>query len=550
MAAESERSNEGIAELTALVEGIRARVRTRYPRPEDVSNGAGAAPLVRVPIADLMPLVHARDAAQAKIAAIGSVNPRAGGVLNRVIQTVKKTIARGLQWFVRDQVAFNRETVSAIEAAIEALNEHNRILVSLAAQVNEQVSTLVQPEVRQLKDMRHHWEEWRVDWEHKLALNEIQFLRAAADIQGGFQHRVTLIESNFREIVKAQHVDYLGAIDRATVDIQKRLWSDMERVRAEYSRLIHDELRVIRLRGSTAAASPAAMTAVMQTQTAEHASTPLAVDTTRFAYRFRGTEEEIRRGQEFYKPYFRDCRNVLDIGCGRGEFLETMRELGVAARGIDLGEESVAQCREKGLAAEVADLFPYLAALPMAEFDGIFLSQVVEHLDPMRLPEAIRLCAAGLERGGVLAVETPNPECLAIFGTHFFLDPTHTRPVPFPLMEFYMEEAGFGGIEVHKLSPASESIPEIAGLPEDFRERFLAGWITPSSDANCKSHGGCARFVECRIVKGTRGPIGCQRAVAFPAGRSSNGRTAASGAAYRGSNPCLPAKIQVTGSGN
>ena len=104
--------------------------------------------------------------------------------------------------------------------------------------------------------------------------------------------------------------------------------------------------------------------------------------------------------------------------------------------------------------AEVADLFSYLAAQPEREFDGIFSSQVVEHLDPRRLPEMIGLCAASLRRGGVLAIETPNPECLAIFATYFYLDPTHTRPMPHPLLAFYMEEAGFGQIEVHELSPA------------------------------------------------------------------------------------------------
>src|SRR5205807_3446929 len=117
-------------------------------------------------------------------------------------------------------------------------------------------------------------------------------------------------------------------------------------------------------------------------------------------------------------------------GCGRGEFLETMRDAGVAARGIDLSEESVAICQSKGLAAETADLFEYLANLPESSLDGIFCSQVVEHLPPERLPEMIRLCASRLTRGGAIAIETPNPECLAIFPTHFYLDPPHTRPIP------------------------------------------------------------------------------------------------------------------------
>jgi O-antigen chain-terminating methyltransferase len=98
---------------------------------------------------------------------------------------------------------------------------------------------------------------------------------------------------------------------------------------------------------------------------------------------------------------------------------------------------------------------------------------VVEHLQPERLPEFVKLASAALERGGMLAIETPNPECLAIFATHFYLDPTHTRPVPHPLLAFYLEEFGFGLIEVHRLAPAVESMPALAALPEEFRTAFF-----------------------------------------------------------------------------
>jgi O-antigen chain-terminating methyltransferase len=152
-----------------------------------------------------------------------------------------------------------------------------------------------------------------------------------------------------------------------------------------------------------------------------------------------------------------------------------MREAGVNARGIDLSNEAVAICRSKGLAAETGDLFVYLAELPDSSLDGIFCAQVAEHLPPERLPDMVRRCAAKLGRGGILAIETPNPECLAIFATHFYLDPTHTRPIPHPLLSFYMEEYGLGGIEVHKLSPAVESMPALASLPADFREAFFGG---------------------------------------------------------------------------
>lgn len=509
--------DEKIAELTAIIQTVRDRVRSRYPEPQSqTSNTMDSFPRIQIPIADLMPLVHARDAAQAKIAAIGSVNPRAGGLANKIIQFVKKSVARAFQWFVRDQVTFNRETISAVEAVMEALNEHNRILISLASQTNEHIGLvrgemaarvqelsrqidvraveltarndeqfaslrdLLEPVIEQvdllraetveLKDVRRHWIEWRFEWEKKLATNEIQFLRSAADLQGAFQHRVSQIESNFRDIAKGQHTDYLGALDRSTLDIQKRLWQDLEKIRADYERLIHTELRLIRQRAPVPVAIPVAAAApALPSQTVSE------LDYTRFAERFRGSEDYVRRNQAFYKPVFAGCGNVLDIGCGRGEFLETMRDIGIAAKGIDLGEESVAQCRAKGFDAQVADLFEYLAAQPDGEFDGIMSSQVVEHLPPDRLPEMIRLCAAKLRRGGVLALETPNPECLAIFATHFYLDPTHTRPVPQQLLGFYMEESGLGQIQYHSLSPAIETMPELAELPQNFRNRFFGG---------------------------------------------------------------------------
>ncbi len=488
---------ERIAELNAIVAAVRDRVRSGAG-----ANGAGSGdPLdarIHLYPADLMPIVRARDAAQAKIAAIGGVNPRAGGVVNSVVQSVKKLIARSLQWFVRDQVVFNRESIAALEAVIEALTEQNQMLMSMAGQVSDRLAAVMPlvsqaeeqkqalahmqmrlahaeearnvmlDEARELKDVRAHWSEWRIRWEQNLATNEVQFLRAVADLQSAFQHRVSVIEGNFREMVQAQHRDYLGALDRANVDIQKRLWGDLEKVRESYERMIHSELRLIRLRAR--GLSPEASTG--------SAAVPVAappLDYSRFAERFRGSDEEIRLNMEFYRPYFAGLESVLDIGCGRGEFLDLMRDLGVGARGIDLSAESVAQCVEKGLHAEVADLFQYLPTEVEGEFDGIMSSQVVEHLPPGQLPEMIRLCASKLRRGGVLVIETPNPECLAIFATYFYLDPTHTRPMPHQYVRFCMEEAGLTGIEVHTLSPAIDSMPELSELPGGFRERFFGG---------------------------------------------------------------------------
>lgn len=449
------------AELIAMLQAVRDRVRARHPE-----NHAGAS---NIPLPDLMPLVHARDAALGKVAAIGTVNPRPGGPLNSLIQAWKRTVARVLDWHVRDQVEFNRKTISCLDAVIEALNDNNRALVELGNRVASAQAS-ANPAAAALQDLRDHWTEWRAEWERKLARTEIQFLRSLADLQGAAQQRSAEADAAWRSQLLSQHEAFKGELQRAGAEIQQRLWADMERFRVEYERVIHAELRTIRQRAQIQSATPQPTPAAPASNAAAGA---LGFDYARFAEKFRGPEEYVKSGQQIYLPYFAGLHNVLDIGCGRGEFLETMRASGVAAKGIDLSPESVAHCRSKGLDAEGADLFGYLANLPEASLDGIFCSQVVEHLAPERLPEMIRLCASRLERGGVIAVETPNPGCLAIFATHFYLDPTHTRPVPSPLLAFYLEEFGVGRIEVLKLSPAVDSMPSLAELPPGFHQAFF-----------------------------------------------------------------------------
>jgi O-antigen chain-terminating methyltransferase len=459
------------AELISILRAVRDRVRARHPE-----TGAGG---VEVPLADLMPLVHARDAALGKVAAIGTVNPRRGGPLNALVQGWKKLVARVLDWHVREQVEFNRHAVGAVDASIEAINDVNRALIEFGrrlGEVNARLAAVDEVE-RQTEDLRRHCSEWRAGWEQKLSQTEIRFLRSVAEFQAAAQHHSDRMDANFRESLRLQHSDFAAALERNSAEIQHRLWSDLERmrgdfdrVRADFEHLIHDELRLIRQRA--AVGPPAAAPAPMPLPLAA-AAEPMGLDYARFAERFRGSEEYVKTGQKVYLPYFAGRRAVLDIGCGRGEFLEHMREAGVPARGIDLSPESVAVCRAKGLDAETADLFQYLSSVPEATLDGLFCSQVVEHLEPAWLPEMIRLAASRLEPNGLIAIETPNPECLAIFATHFYLDPTHTRPVPHPLLRFYLEEAGIGRIELLRLAPAVESMPALASLPEDFREQFF-----------------------------------------------------------------------------
>jgi len=469
-------NDASLRELEQAVREIQDRVRTRHPQGDPGSFG--------VPLANLLPLLHARDAAEAKVAAIGTVNPRPPGFKNNLIQKWKRFVARVLDWHVREQVEFNRAQINCVQAILEALNDHNRALESLAAAIGrhqhaiealgslpprmeamEGRTDMLRDRSTELADIAKHWHEWRKEWERNLAINETQFLRSVADLQSGFAHRSTMMEATFRDIAKTQHSDFQGALERANGDIQKRLWADLDRIRTEYETIIHSELRSVRQKAFAAATLPPTPSAPGE---AQH-----PYDFLRFAERYRGPELYVRQNFENYLDYFAGKTRVIDLGCGRGEMLELLKEKGIPAKGIDGDAESVAICRSKGLDADEADLFGWLDAQPDGAYEVLFCSQVIEHLPPLELPKFIRSCAAKLERGGVLILETPNPECLAIFATHFYLDPTHQRPVPPVLAAFHMEEAGLGRIEVKRLAPAVDSMPSLASLPEDFREAFF-----------------------------------------------------------------------------
>jgi len=465
-------------ELTAVIREVREKIRARYPEGARGLEGVGAA--------DLTPLLHARDAAEAKVAAIGTVNPRPPGFKNSIIQFFKRAIARALDWHVREQVEFNRGAMMCVQAAMDALAETGRSMVAMASHhqaLREEMLSHVQTlreemrglrsemegllcEARELKDIRNHWAQWRVGFEDRRDASEIHLLRTISELQGAFQHRVTLLEQSFRELARQQHASFTEALERNTLDVQKRLWRDLEEIRGRYEKLIHQELKLIRQKMALAPPEPPAQPLREQR---------IAIDWFRFADVFRGPEERIREHQKLYLAKFAGSAEILDVGCGRGEFLEIARQAGFSVRGIDRSGESIALCRGKGLPAERADLFEYLEAQPDRSIGGVYCSQVVEHLPPERLPDLVNLLAKKMSRGALAAIETPNPECLAIFATHFYIDPTHTRPVPPALLRFYMEEAGFVNIEIERLSPAADSLPSLGELPAAFREAFFGG---------------------------------------------------------------------------
>jgi 2-polyprenyl-3-methyl-5-hydroxy-6-metoxy-1,4-benzoquinol methylase len=451
-------------ELTAAIQEVQQRVRSRVPQGSLGFEGLAAA--------DLMPLVHARDAAEGKVAAIGTVNPRPPGFKNQLIQRFKRMISRALDWHVREQVDFNRAAMVCVQATLEALADLNRSVAALTAYHQDLVAlTADHHELRtNAEDFKKHFDEWRAGIEERRSASEIHLLRTVSELQSAFHLRASLIEQNFRQSVRQQHDDFTSELDRRTLEIQNRLWQDMEKIRGEYDRLIHTELRLLRQK---LAAGAAAVPAAAITPSSQE---PLDIDWMAFAERFRGSEDRIREQQKCYVGRFAGASGeILDLGCGRGEFLEAAKAAGLAARGIDQSSESVALCLSKGLNVEQGDFFEYLESLADGSLGGAYCAQVVEHLSPAAVPRLVKLLSQKLRLGALAAIETPNPECLAIFATHFYLDPTHNRPVPAPLLRFYLESEGFGSVEIERLAPAVDSMPALAELSSGFRNAFFGG---------------------------------------------------------------------------
>jgi SAM-dependent methyltransferase len=184
-----------------------------------------------------------------------------------------------------------------------------------------------------------------------------------------------------------------------------------------------------------------------------------------FERRFRGSEESIKERQRADAERFRGAPGpVLDLGCGRGEFLELLKEAGVPALGCDANPLMVARAREKGLDAERADLFDFLRGLEDAALGGITAFQVVEHLAPALLYELVELASVKLAIGGRLLFETINPE--SVFAMKWFwMDLTHVRPVPAPSLEQLLLANGFRDVAVDWRSPVPPEDAADAGDP-------------------------------------------------------------------------------------
>lgn len=172
------------------------------------------------------------------------------------------------------------------------------------------------------------------------------------------------------------------------------------------------------------------------------------LDYARFENYFRGSQEDTQNAQKVYVPYFRGKKKVLDLGCGRGEFLELLKASNTNAVGIEMYEPFVKMCQEKRLEVYKKDAVEYVHELDDESVDGIFAAQLIEHLDTGKLVQLCQDAYYKLTKEGVLILETPNPTCLSVFTNSFYMDPSHTKPVHPKTLEYILKDAGFENLEL------------------------------------------------------------------------------------------------------
>jgi len=175
-----------------------------------------------------------------------------------------------------------------------------------------------------------------------------------------------------------------------------------------------------------------------------------------FENRYRGSEEEVKKQQRDYVQFFKGKGKVLDLGCGRGEFIELLEENGIECEGIDVNDQMISICRDKGFNCNKSDILEKLTSCPDNSLAGIFSSQVIEHLAPSYLRRMIEITYFKIASPGYIVLETINPTSVFALVQIYFLDITHQKPIHPQALKFLLESAGFEDVEIKYSAPLEQ----------------------------------------------------------------------------------------------
>jgi O-antigen chain-terminating methyltransferase len=187
-----------------------------------------------------------------------------------------------------------------------------------------------------------------------------------------------------------------------------------------------------------------------------------------FENAFRGAWK-VKERMQWYVPHIRalyhhrEPRPVLDLGCGRGEFLQELQRNNIPSVGIDLNPAMVDASRALGLDVSLAEAVAHLRDREPGSLAAISSFHMIEHIPFEQVLHLIEAAKRALMPGGLLILETPNPENLVVGGCTFWYDPTHIRPLPPAMMAFYVQQAGFEPVRTARFFLRTDE-PDVATI--------------------------------------------------------------------------------------
>jgi SAM-dependent methyltransferase len=432
---------------------------------------------------------------------VGQINPRNPGILNDAIQFMKKVMRRSLSWYTRPIHHFQGAVIRALQQALVLLRGHEVALQTAAGELARQAALIEhgsqesskhtaalagevaalrqkisshESSMSALAEKEARFEAEALALDQRLSEAAVELDRRLLQVTVESRERLQETKDDLEARLSRMDVAHAESLDRALTPYSQRLAGvsdELGWLRSELGRL-EDELGEAKLQNRVRDRDLRRYFHDMQGGTVAPSGQPNPVPTppmfpsgikseSEFDYflfeeRYRGDESLIASRQKEYLEYFRGRQNVADIGCGRGEFLELMRENGITAKGVELGTDQYLLCREKALDVVQQDLFTYLESVPDESLGGLFSAQVIEHLTASDQLRFVSLAHRKTQPGSPVIFETINAQCVFAVVRNFFVDPTHIRPVHPETLKFAMESAQFHDVELRFSSPMSE----------------------------------------------------------------------------------------------
>lgn len=360
-----------------------------------------------------------------------------------------------------------RQAESHNAAQLERVANHiNEAVVQLTTEQAEHNQAYFETLPRQLNDLQSVV---RMQF-HSIILEQGKVTRIHDDLNKGYMNLEAQINKHAGEQTEVQQRQ-AAELQGLRGQLEKQIDELVERLQKFRMDIAQQETRLANFLDKTSVATEP----VQSIGERDH-----LLDSMYFALEdtLRGTPEQVKETAQVYLPVLRHAEittDILDVGCGRGEWLEVLRDNGFQARGIDTNRVVLQRCKELSLDVTEAEALTHLRSLPDSSLNAVTAFHFAEHLPLDALVRFLDEAGRTLKPGGLLILETPNPENLLVGSCNFYLDPTHKNPIPIPTLKLLVEARGFRCQEVMKLHPVASAKIEVKDQLTSHLNHFLYG---------------------------------------------------------------------------